>query len=739
MKLSEIKNSISSLPGIGTKTASAFASLNIFTIADLLQFYPRTYDDRTKKISLNQSLNFPKAHTIAKVIGHEWFGYGRMKTLKILITDGTANAELIAFNRPFLEKSFPLDSIISVTGRFELKYNNLQSSSFEAEKIADSLSLEDFKNTLPPDSRIFPVYHLTEGLSQKAVRKAVSAAISQFAFGIEDDLSEYLISTHKLLHKRDAIKIIHSPSNFEEYSLARKTIVYEEFFFFQCAIARQSLEHRGKLPLLNFDSLSLQNQNSSQEKSLEELTNEFNSNLSPRQKQYLSRLNFEPTYDQKKVILQMNSDIDKSYQSATKNGDDQTQNSQHVFSMRTLLQGDVGSGKTLVSFFAALRVIDWGSQVAFMAPTEILARQHAENAATDLQALNVNVAYLTGNINSKGRLQLLQALKDGTVNLVIGTHALFSKNVQYKDLALAIIDEQHRFGVMQRSAIIDKGRNGTEPKLKEPNLLMMSATPIPQTLALTAFGDLDILTIHTMPQGRKPIQTYLTKAGNEKNAYEAVRTELKKGHQAYFVYPAIGSDILADENTDEESLFHKEKESLKAAQDAFSFLQAQVYPEYRCALIHGKIEEEEQNRILEDFKAGKINVLVATTVVEVGVNVPNASCMVIEQADRFGLAALHQLRGRVGRGSEQSYCFLIYSKNITENGIARMKAIRQTTDGFKIAEEDLKLRGPGEITGTAQSGELTFALADLFKDQAIMNAARADAFSYEQALYSKTN
>ena len=739
MKLSEIKNSISSLPGIGTKTASAFAALNIFTIADLLQFYPRTYDDRTKKISLNQSLNFPKAHTIAKVTGHEWFGYGRMKTLKILINDGTANAQLIAFNRPFLEKSFPPDSIISVTGHFELKYNNLQSSSFEAEKIADSGSLEDFKDTLPPDSKIFPVYHLTEGLSQKTVRKAVSAAISQFAFGIEDDLSEYLISSHKLLHKRDAIKIIHSPADFEEYSLARKTIVYEEFFFFQCAIARQSLEHRGKLPLLNFDSISLQNQTSAQEKSSEDLTKEFNSSLSPRQKQYLSRLNFEPTYDQKKVILQMNLDIDKSYQNAPKNNGEATQTPERTFSMRTLLQGDVGSGKTLVSFFAALRVIDWGSQVAFMAPTEILARQHAENAATDLQALNVNVAYLTGNINSKGRLQLLQALKDGTVNLVIGTHALFSKNVQYQDLALAIIDEQHRFGVMQRSAIIDKGRNGTEPKLKEPNLLMMSATPIPQTLALTAFGDLDILTIHTMPQGRKPIQTYLTKAGNEKNAYEAVRTELKKGHQAYFVYPAIGTELSADENQDDESLFHKEKESLKAAQDAFSFLQTQVYPEYRCALIHGKIEEEEQNRILEDFKAGKINVIVATTVVEVGVNVPNASCMVIEQADRFGLAALHQLRGRVGRGSEQSYCFLIYSKNITENGIARMKAIRQTTDGFKIAEEDLKLRGPGEITGTAQSGELTFALADLFKDQAIMNAARADAFSCEQALYNKAD
>ncbi len=719
MKLSEIKNSISTLPGVGPKIAAAFANLNVFTVADLLQFYPRTYDDRTKKIPLSQCLNFPKAHTIAKVTGHEWFGYGRMKTLKILITDGTAPAELVAFNRPFLEKSLPPGAIISVTGRFELKYGKLQSTAFDAQKIADTGELIDFKDTLPPDSRIFPVYHLTEGLNQKTVRKVVAAALSQFALGLEDDLPEYLITEHKLLHKRDAIKIIHSPDNFENFSLARKTIVYEEFFFFQCAVARQSLEHRGKLPELTAIPATQE---------AEITTEDFKANLSPRQKQYLARLSFEPTNDQKKVILQMNRDIDKSYESAHNAA------RERPFSMRALLQGDVGSGKTLVSFFAALRVIDWGSQATFMAPTEILARQHAESAAEELAPLNVNVAYLTGNINAKGRLQLLGALKTGTVNLVIGTHALFSKNVQYKDLALAIIDEQHRFGVMQRSAIIDKGRTGTEPKLNEPNLLMMSATPIPQTLALTAFGDLDILTIRTMPQGRKPIQTYLTKAGNEANAYEAVRTELKKGHQAYFVYPAIGGDAQTPETEDEDSL--NSKESLKAAEDAFNFLQTQVYPEYKCALIHGKIDEEAQSRILQDFKDGKINILVATTVVEVGVNVPNASCMVIEQADRFGLAALHQLRGRVGRGSEQSYCFLIYSKNITENGIARMKAIRQTTDGFKIAEEDLKLRGPGEITGTAQSGELTFALADLFKDEPIMNVARADAFKYAQAAFS---
>ena len=379
-------------------------------------------------------------------------------------------------------------------------------------------------------------------------------------------------------------------------------------------------------------------------------------------------------------------------------------------------------------------MIDYGGQVALMAPTELLARQHAENAARLLEAVGVSVAYLTGNIKTKGRDNLLSALKKGDINLVIGTHALFSKNVQYHDLALAIIDEQHRFGVMQRSAILDKGRTSVvatdkfaQPPFREPNLLMMSATPIPQTLALTVFGDLDVRTIHTMPQGRKPVTTYLTKAGNERNAYEAVRKELNAGHQAYFVYPAIEQNLDANEGEFGTDSFGK-KSPLKSAEESFTFLQTQVYPNFKCALIHSKIEEEEQNRILEDFRANKIQVLVATTVVEVGVDVPNATCMVIEQADRFGLAALHQLRGRVGRGSAQSYCFLIYRANITENGIERMKALHETTDGFKIAEEDLRLRGPGEITGTAQSGELAFKIANLARDMKLMQEARKDAF-----------
>lgn len=736
MKVSEIKNSISALSGIGPKISKLFARLNVFTAGDLMQFYPRGYEDRTKKITLDMALSFPKVHTIAKVIGYEWFGFGRMRTLKVLINDGTANAELVAFNRPFLEKTLPKGAIISVTGRFTIKYGKLQSSSFEAEKIAEDGDISEWKNSLPPESRIIPIYRLTEGLSQKAVQKAVKEALRQFSGGIEDELPNYLIIQHKLLHKKDAIRQIHCPQTFQDYEAARKSLVYEEFFFFQCAIARQSINHRGKLPQLEINANTPDNTEDilGKKQRTQEIEEIFTSSLSPRQKQYLARLPFSPTTDQKKVIIQINIDIDKSYESSST-----AEKGGRAFSMRALLQGDVGSGKTLVSFFAALRVIDYGSQVAFMAPTEILARQHADKAASELESLDVKVAYLTGNINAKGRINLLSALKDGTINLVIGTHALFTKNVQYKDMSLAIIDEQHRFGVMQRAAIIDKGRTSSTPKVLEPNLLMMSATPIPQTLALTAFGDLDILTIRTMPQGRKPIITYLTKAGNEHNAYEAVRKELLSGHQAYFVYPAIGGN---------EDDYHGEfissnlplsyfqdnddwqKESIKSAEASFCFLQTKVYPEFKCALIHSKVEEETQNQILNDFRIGKIQVLVATTVVEVGVDVPNATCMVIEQADRFGLAALHQLRGRVGRGDAQSYCFLIYRKNITENGIARMKAIRQTTDGFKIAEEDLKLRGPGEITGTVQSGELSFALADLFKDQQIMNTARTDAFKY---------
>lgn len=711
MFLNELKVTVESLAGVGPATAKQFAKLNIFTVADLLSVYPRDYDDRTKKVTLAEFSQHPKVHTICKVVAHSWFGYGKMKTLKIEITDGTANAFLIAFNRSFLEKSLPVGSIISVTGRFEIKYNELQSTVFEASRLAYDGTLADYISAPVPDSALYPVYPLTEGLSQKNYRKTIGAALKAYGKTISDELPQEIIQERKLLPKQQALLQIHMPKNLEEVEEARRTLIYEELYQFEYKMALRALRHRGTLP-----------SDKEVKESREVTKEEFHDSLSPRQKQLASRLTFELTPDQMKAIMDINADIDRSQVefNAMMNREFGTagENERPPFNMQRLLQGDVGSGKTLVSFFACLRTIDYGGQCALLAPTELLARQHAENAAKLLEPVNVKAAFLTGNLKSAGRENLVNALRDGNIDLVIGTHALFSRNVSYKKLQLAIIDEQHRFGVAQRESIIDKGRVSFGATAHTPDVLMMSATPIPQTLALTAFGDLDVSLIKTMPKGRKPVKTLLTVMGNERNVYEAVRKELNAGHQAYFVYPRIGEETEDSDND----------KSLKAAEEMYDFLSNQVYPGITCALIHGKVTEEEQKKILEDFSKGKTKVLIATTVVEVGVDVGNATCIVVEHADHFGLAELHQLRGRVGRSDLQSYCFLIYGKNITEEGKARLKALHESTDGFYIAEQDLKLRGPGEISGTSQSGYLTLAIADLARDKEILKIARYDAF-----------
>lgn len=710
MKLQDIKNSITTISGIGPAAAKLFAKLNIFTVADLLSFYPKNYEDRTKRISIDNFQFSSKVHTIAQVIAHEWFGYGKMKTLKIIVSDGTASASLIAFNRQFLQNSLPVGSIIAVTGTFSEKYGQIQSTSFEAVKMANSGNLEDFQNTPLPDTGILPVYPLTEGLKQKNIRKFIQTAINQYVHGIENELPEEYIQKRNLLSKQEAIKLIHCPKTINDTQNARNTLIYEELFNFQCVIASRAWKHKGYIP-----TIDLETEETYSENKLIINQKDFYETLSPLQQQLLDRLKFNLTPDQCKVITQMNNDIDQGYKdriSLLKN-----ETTKIPFTMARLLQGDVGSGKTLVAFFACLRIINWKGQCAIMAPTEILARQHAESAASILEPLGIRIAFLTGNVKASGRNQLLKSLSNGEIDIIIGTHALFSKQVVYKDLQLAIIDEQHRFGVVQRQSIIEKGRTTEDEKITfEPHLLMMSATPIPQTLALTVFGDLDVSVIKTMPEGRKPITTYLVKEGNEQNAYNAVRKELQKGKQAYFVYPAIEADSSGSE--------------IKSAESMFQILSQQIFPEYKCALVHSKIDEQEQAKVLLEFKKGTINILAATTVIEVGVDVANATCIVIEQADRFGLAQLHQLRGRVGRNSEQSFCFLIYSNKITQMGIERMKVLRQNTDGFFIANQDLKLRGPGEITGTLQAGNLTLGIADVVRDNEILKIARTDAFTF---------
>jgi ATP-dependent DNA helicase RecG len=419
--------------------------------------------------------------------------------------------------------------------------------------------------------------------------------------------------------------------------------------------------------------------------------NTDNEKLSPLQERLIERLSFSLTKGQIDAVIEINRDMKSNVP------------------MARLLQGDVGSGKTLVSFLAALYVVEKNSQAAIMAPTELLALQHAQNAARILEPLGIRIAFLTGNIKAKGRKELLKNLLTGEIDIVVGTHALFSKDVEYKNLKLVVIDEQHRFGVTQRSLIMSKGES--------PNLLMMSATPIPRTLALTVFGDMDVSVIKDMPPGRLPVKTHLAKMSNEKKVYDFVRDKLEEGKQAYFVYP-----LIHDSN-------QRSGEDIKDAVSMAERLSKEIFPKYKTALIHSKISEDEKKQTMDDFRKGEIQILAATSVVEVGVDVPNAVCMVIEHAERFGLSALHQLRGRVGRGKDQSYCFLVYADEYTDDAKTRLIVMLQNSDGFVIAEEDLKMRGPGHFAGTEQSGYLILGIADPIRDIEALQHVREDVFS----------
>ncbi len=728
MRLQEIAIPITNIAGVGKALAKIFATLNIFTVKDLLTYYPRDWEDRTKTHPISEFSKHSKVHTLAKVISYEWFGYGKMKTLKIIIQDNSSYASLICFNRSFLEKALPIGSLISVTGSFSLRRGEIQSSSFDAVLISKTGNISDYNLSALPDSVVLPVYPLTQGLTQNNIRKTIKKALKEYCLGIDNEIPNSLIKKYNLFSKSQAIHAIHNPQKFEDALLAKKSLIFEELYLFQKKILLRLQERKKNR---TFTSIPIELVDTERK----DYYKTFEDSLSPRQKQLIQRLDFQLTLDQIKTIIVINFDIDAGFD---------TKASTPPFQMARLLQGDVGSGKTLVAFFACLRILDWGCQCAILAPTEILAKQHAQTASTLLEPLishegkGVSVAFLSGNVNTKGRLNLLKALKTGDVDIIIGTHALFSNDVVYNNLRLVIVDEQHRFGVVQRNAIINKGRHSVALKDAElvinPGVLMMSATPIPQTLALTVYGDLDVSTISTMPKGRKPIKTLLIRQGNENRAYESVRLELQKGRQAYFVYPRIEDPDLPKADDEELPLSLSEDEynniseqdSLKSAEQAYEFLSTQVYPEYNCALIHSKINEQEQSVILSDFRKNNIQVLIATSVVEVGVDVPNATCMVIEHAERFGLAALHQLRGRVGRGSEQSSCFLIFSKRLSELGKSRLNVMHESTDGFYISEEDLRLRGPGEVCGIQQSGYLTLGLADPARDKDILEIVRKE-------------
>ena len=701
MLIGEIQTPVSNLYGAGKTTVEQLNRLGVSTVGDLLRLWPRAWEDRSRYNTLSEWNTFHKLNVPVTIMDQQWFGYGRMKTLKLIVCDSEGTrGELACFNRPFLEKSFPEGTKALVYGSFSVKYGAIQSSSFDIEQYDTA------------ERRILPVYPLTQGLTQTKLRKLIEQALNSYARGIDSELPADVLNKYGYPDKRTVLFAMHRPASMQEAENARAALIFEEFFLYEAAVGMRALERRGVLPrtpgakgqgsvfpaqTANGDSQAVSEAHTGGdgcaggETGGQSAADMLRYEYSPLQKELLSRLPFTLTADQQAVTAEINADLDGTAPAAR------------------LIQGDVGSGKTLVAFLACLKVIEGGGQAALMAPTELLARQHADNAAKLLEPLGVRLAFLTGNLKAAGRSQLLQQLASGNIDLIIGTHALFSAQTLYKNLRMVVIDEQHRFGVLQRSAIIQKGIDSGK---KAPHFLMMSATPIPRTLALSMFGDLDISVIKTMPPGRKPVITYVAPQSKAEKVYYFIGQDILAGKQAYFVYPIIeDSDTL----------------SLKSAEDMFAEL-TRDFPHHRLALLHSKVPEDEARAIMQEFRSGAIHILVATSVIEVGVDVPNATCMVIEHADRFGLSALHQLRGRIGRGSDQSYCFLLYGKNITETGMARLKVMASTTDGFVIAEEDLKLRGPGDIGGVEQSGYCGFELADPIRDFALLEKARIAAF-----------
>jgi ATP-dependent DNA helicase RecG len=627
-----------------------------------------------------------------------------MRTLKVRVADESARAVLICWNRNFLEKQLTVGGRYLLWGRFHYKYGEIQSSAFEVSPLGNDMENGAGGGTEaggPGMGGILPVYPLSAGLNQGMFRRLVKRALDSYAPSIDEELPAALIEKEGLLPKARAIRNIHFPAAMAELDRARKTLIWGELFYLELIVGRRALERKGALGGEGSKKERAKGEPLSSPGPVEDTSARPSPvepcRLSALQRRLLERLPFELTPGQKKAAEDINRDIDGPWP------------------MVRLLQGDVGSGKTLVSFLAALGAADSGGQAAIMAPTELLARQHAENAARLLEPLGLRLSFLTGNIKAAGRRELLKNLAAGEIDLVLGTHALFSDDVVYRNLRLVVVDEQHRFGVTQRGLIMAKGNT--------PDLLMMSATPIPRSLALTIFGDLDISTIRDLPPGRKPVKTHLARESNEGKVYDFVRKELAAGRQAYFVYPLVEA---AEPGTGQQGSLWAD---LKDAESMANRLAREVFPEFPTALVHSRIEEEEKRRIMDSFRRGDIRILTATSVVEVGVDVPNASCMVIEHAERFGLSALHQLRGRVGRGKDQSYCFLVYSDKLTEDGKKRLMVMLENQDGFVIAEEDLKLRGPGQIAGLEQSGYLSLGLADPVRDVEILARARAEAFA----------
>jgi ATP-dependent DNA helicase RecG len=650
------------LKGIGPQRGDMLKKeLQIFTYYDLLSLYPFRYVDRSKFYKIKDiTEELPYVQLKGKIIRTELLGEKFAKRFVAYLKDDTGIIELVWFQgAKWLEGKFKPDIEYVILGKpseFRGKYNithpDVDLANDESVKLNAVLQ---------------PVYPSTEklkskGLDSKGILKLQEVLIPQLQHKIEETLPESIISQYKLISKELACKQIHFPENPELLKKAELRLKFEELFYIQLKLLKS--KHFRK--------------NSVQSFVFEKLGHYFNTFFN-------EHLPFELTNAQKRVIKEIRNDVRSGKQ------------------MNRLLQGDVGSGKTIVSLMCMLMALDNDFQACIMAPTEILAQQHFTTISELVKPLGIKCALLTGSVKTKARKEILQSLADGTLQIIIGTHALLEDPVKFKNLGFVVIDEQHRFGVAQRAKLHNKNVN-------PPHVLVMSATPIPRTLAMTLYGDLDTSVIDELPPGRKPIQTIHYTDAKRLRVYGFMKEQIALGRQIYVVYPLI-----------EES----EKLDLKNLMEGYDSLSEQFpLPKYRISILHGRMESAKKDFEMQAFVKGQTHIMVATTVIEVGVNVPNASVMVIENAERFGLSQLHQLRGRVGRGADQSYCMLLTSFKLSQDAKVRMATMCRTNDGFEVAEVDLQLRGPGDIEGTQQSGILNLKIADLAKDQQILQLAR---------------